>query len=449
MTAAEIRYVAETEELVLQTGQRIRGDDVGSFAAPMAVVRGLKAVALKRALAAASKNHWGDPERLSISADQPEHFDPDTSPRTLADFVLARGELLVRCHVFFGEEPQRDRVLAASRRHLARRSAEVRSLKLDQVKDEWHGTLDLRPHLHGQTLEELHALGEELSTLLMTSAAYGELDRDAIKAVLDAGLSEALVGQLEGDWLDVKRAPYRLDQEDQEFELAKDVAALANAGGGLIVIGMKTRKRGEGDVFAEVNGCRLEDVSRQRYRGVVSRKVFPEIVGLEVVKVAGSSPNPDIVYVYVPRQNAASKPFLVQGAVVAKRFKAAFVSVPMRQGEHTGYLDIATMHARLRAGQQALGRSDNDSVAGRIASLEADCGGYRDIAVAATRQGFRVNATQRDISFTSPSGEVVTAPLGSADIAQPLHRQELLKQLSRMGLRTRTTPRGFLIPEEA
>jgi hypothetical protein len=448
MLRAEIRYIAADEELELDDGQRITGDGVESFAASMELVGGLKGAALKKVLAAASKNHWDAEERLWISLDHADHFDPATSAPTLTDFVFSHGDLLIRAHVFFDEEPRRKAVIAATRLHLARRSADASSFNVHQVKDQWQGVLDIRPRLRGQTLEELHALGDEVGALLMTNAADQPLTQHATKRLLDAGLSEALVGQPEGEWLDAKRAPYRLDEEGQEFELAKDVAALANAEGGLIIIGMKTRNKGDGDVIAAVNGCQLSDVPRRRYVGVLERKVFPAVAGVEIVKARGASPNPDIAYIEVPGQSPGAKPFLVRGAVVAGRYKAAFISVPVRRGEGTSYVDIAMMHARLRAGAQALGGSGTQAIQDRVTLLEADRGDFGDIVLAAKRQGFTVNPTQRDISFTSPSGEVVTAPLHGAEVAQPLHRQELLKQLARLGLRTRTTTRGFVIPDD-
>jgi predicted HTH transcriptional regulator len=46
----------------------------------------------------------------------------------------------------------------------------------------------------------------------------------------------------EGLEIEFKGEPYRLEQDSQKFELAKDVSALANAAGGLIVIGARTQR---------------------------------------------------------------------------------------------------------------------------------------------------------------------------------------------------------------
>jgi hypothetical protein len=47
-------------------------------------------------------------------------------------------------------------------------------------------------------------------------------------ALLDAGDFGAVIGTAETGEIDFKRDPYRVEERAQAFELAKDVAALAN-----------------------------------------------------------------------------------------------------------------------------------------------------------------------------------------------------------------------------
>ncbi len=51
-----------------------------------------------------------------------------------------------------------------------------------------------------------------------------------------------LIGQPEAVWLEFKTSPYQLSDERQKFELAKDVSAMANADGGVILMGVETQK---------------------------------------------------------------------------------------------------------------------------------------------------------------------------------------------------------------
>ena len=64
---------------------------------------------------------------------------------------------------------------------------------------------------------------------------------DVHRIVLE-GAWDSLVGEAEGDYLECKAAPYELSSDVGRFELAKDVCSFANAGGGYIFIGIRTRK---------------------------------------------------------------------------------------------------------------------------------------------------------------------------------------------------------------
>lgn len=61
---------------------------------------------------------------------------------------------------------------------------------------------------------------------------------------LAAGRPNDLIGMAECEWLDFKKDPYHLESDRGKFELCKDVAALANSQGGLVVCGITTVKQG-------------------------------------------------------------------------------------------------------------------------------------------------------------------------------------------------------------
>ena len=77
-------------------------------------------------------------------------------------------------------------------------------------------------------------------------------DADEVREALRVGRPERLIGTRECAWLDAKGQLYQLDQPRPAAELAKDVAALANMSGGVIVIGPRTRKAGSSEVIDEV-----------------------------------------------------------------------------------------------------------------------------------------------------------------------------------------------------
>src|SRR5580658_3470968 len=59
---------------------------------------------------------------------------------------------------------------------------------------------------------------------------------------LAAGDFQSLIGITESAWIDAKEMPYILDTPKKKMELAKDVSAFANSGGGIIVIGFDASK---------------------------------------------------------------------------------------------------------------------------------------------------------------------------------------------------------------
>ena len=71
------------------------------------------------------------------------------------------------------------------------------------------------------------------------------LTSDEIEAALNAGDEHRLIDESESEVLDFKEQPYVLITDKGRWELAKDVAALANSGGGCLVIGVGTIKPGD------------------------------------------------------------------------------------------------------------------------------------------------------------------------------------------------------------
>src|SRR6266852_9162385 len=81
-----------------------------------------------------------------------------------------------------------------------------------------------------------------------------------VVAILQSGDFNRLFGGLEDEHLECKSAPYNLDQEREKMELAKDVSALANVDGGIILLGAQTEREPtyQGDIIRRV-GCFAQD----------------------------------------------------------------------------------------------------------------------------------------------------------------------------------------------
>src|SRR5260370_36779783 len=72
-----------------------------------------------------------------------------------------------------------------------------------------------------------------------------ELTLTQIRDILTRRAVSELLDSLESEFIDFKSEPYRLDDESQKLELAKDVSAFANTHGGFIVLGIRTKKVAE------------------------------------------------------------------------------------------------------------------------------------------------------------------------------------------------------------
>ena len=79
------------------------------------------------------------------------------------------------------------------------------------------------------------------------------MTREEALEILMSGEFDQFVGVRESIEVEFKREPYRLEQDDQKFELAKDASAMANAAGGVIVIGVRTQRD---DVGCSRHCCR-------------------------------------------------------------------------------------------------------------------------------------------------------------------------------------------------
>jgi hypothetical protein len=186
---------------------------------------------------------------------------------------------------------------------------------------------------------------------------------DEVLAVLADGRFDALVGIAEDESLEFKRQPYRLDEEQQAFELAKDVSALANASaGGLLVVGFETQ-RTEGssvDSVARVRTFARDLIDEPRYLDKIRQLIFPLVVGVRV-EFNPESGNADrgVLAIVVPPQPDDQKYFLV-----AKSFTGPdgapgwLLGISIRSFDRDRPLAIGEIHALLSRGRNIAGQLD-------------------------------------------------------------------------------------------
>src|ERR1017187_943549 len=142
---------------------------------------------------------------------------------------------------------------------------------------------------------------------------------EEILEVLRDGNFDLLVGTVEDARVEAKGEPYQLALSGwYKQELAKDVSALANTGGGIILIGFRTVKETLTAV-ERIEACRpfelaLFDVDQ--HRKVLQDWINPSIHSVRIECYPSSSDaNKGVGAIIVPPESTDGKPYVVTRAV--------------------------------------------------------------------------------------------------------------------------------------
>jgi hypothetical protein len=178
-------------------------------------------------------------------------------------------------------------------------------------------------------------------------------DLKSALAALDAHEPVSLLELRETQWLDAKAAPYSLGDPKAVEELTKDVAAFANGGGGVIVIGIATRLELDEEVLDRIIGVDPGTVDTDRIRKLIRQRITPSPRGVRVGWSGADSGR--VVFIDVPAQ-AADTLFVVPAPVGRPGSpRADTVAVPMRDGDSTHWLPRTEIQQLLSAGVRASG----------------------------------------------------------------------------------------------
>jgi hypothetical protein len=136
--------------------------------------------------------------------------------------------------------------------------------------------------------------------------------------ILETGDFDAFLGVREDVEIEFKGQPYQVDQEGAKFELAKDVAALANGSGGVIIIGVETETTEASplDTAARIRPMARGLVDEVRYVDIIGARLYPHIHNLRVeFRPTADDPGRGVVLIDVPPQPETDKLFLIQKPV--------------------------------------------------------------------------------------------------------------------------------------
>jgi Putative DNA-binding domain len=221
------------------------------------------------------------------------------------------------------------------------------------------GRLIVPPGLRVPRLEQL--LGVRLD----------QLDYPAIEALVLQRMAEDLT-------LEFKRELYASDDRGRA-ELAKDVAAMANAAGGLILLGVDEDKQGRAHGLTRVA---LSDDERRRISQVCAQWIAPVVPDLTPTPLPDpDEPTQGVFALLVPASESAP-----HGIASRERYYAW----PVREDTHTRWMREPELAARYRdrfAGdRRSIDRVDATLHEG-VDRLDRDQRGWLAVAVAPTRPG--------------------------------------------------------------
>lgn len=182
----------------------------------------------------------------------------------------------------------------------------------------------------------------------LMSARAGEFNRDVARDLLRAGHTQAVAGQPESGWLEAKSQTWALDTPSGKAEAAKDLTALANADGGLVLIPARTTQEGDRELIDEVRPMPLERFSETQLRDVIASWTFPPLRGVEV-DVVDSGDGRGYAVISVAAHRPEDWPHLVVRDDEAA-FPSAAVAAYIRDGAQNRALTAAQLHGQIRSG---------------------------------------------------------------------------------------------------
>ncbi len=183
--------------------------------------------------------------------------------------------------------------------------------------------------------------------------------QDVLRA-LRAGEPETILGTPEQPQLDFKLTPYNVETPKHRLELGKDVAALANSGGGALVLGVATSKdegRNE-EVASSLTPFPTDLVDEEQYLKILEAAIYAPLHGVAIEHyLIPESPGKQLAAVIIPEQDADREPFLqVKAWDPETQRPIDAVALPRRSGSHTMYEPVGLLHRDIADGRRSRAR---------------------------------------------------------------------------------------------
>jgi hypothetical protein len=290
-----------------------------------------------------------------VSADPPQHFDPELSMREPLELQVWPDKSFAVEIEFTGLDARTDQgsgesVAAVLGPWASARGWRLLSLFNDRSRslpDVWNATFLL--------LDTSRAVAEALDFARRAIAVaeahrYGGQLAGRLMELLRAGDALGLIGTpVTAVFQPRPEAP---SDASGDFRLALDVCAFANSAyGGLVVLGLED----DGAQVTGVSGGIIGEEATVRVREAVERLVFPVPEGVQADAVPSGTGDGQVVVVHVPPQERLLKPFLVCGTIEGGELSGIGVTLVERRHATIYTNGIAALHSQIAAGRALLG----------------------------------------------------------------------------------------------
>lgn len=204
---------------------------------------------------------------------------------------------------------------------------------------------------------------------MVLGASDGQLTIDLVQHACAEHITESASLDWKRDWPLTGATTEQKQAKQQEF--AKDIAAMANTGGGLIVYGVDETRVDDRSVAERIVsvGEVTETKMRELYRAA-NNLIYPSIAGLKMVLVSDPGSAQTVLAAVVP--DSASRPHLIHPMGRPEWFMA-----PWRNGPDTMFMSERQLADEYR--QRDRGRDQRDQELEAIwSSAMKACGAVRD-----------------------------------------------------------------------
>lgn len=246
------------------------------------------------------------------------------------------------------------------------------------------------------------------------------LDPAEIAEILRSGDFSRLIGGIEHDHLECESAPYNLNEDRDKMELAKDVSALANADGGIVLIGIQTEREPlhQGDIIRRVGCFPQNRINFSQHQSVLGDWVLPSIPGLRFEwHPDAANRDEGIASIIVPREASRERPYIVTRVLESTgRIIGSYVGFFERTRDNVTPMKAAELRDRLKDGRRFV---ELDTRLGNIETMIGNLTAARTIqppAFTVDTVFRRVQQARREVGYEGkPALSLVAWPLQPID----------------------------------